>query len=152
MEKIYYLSKNGLKDGPYSLDEIKSKGLSSKQLAWKDGMSDWISVQDMPELKECIFKTPPPTPQELVIKKYYLVLISQMPLFITILLPLIFLIYGLSGGFMSGTDIVINNRNMPYPIYYLDANDAYISTFKHALLFALILTPFMMLIIKKIKK
>jgi uncharacterized protein (TIGR02145 family) len=50
---------NGQQQGPFSLEELRSKGLPRDTRIWKAGMSDWVPISDMltGEIKE-------PAPQE----------------------------------------------------------------------------------------
>lgn len=50
----WYYSKNGAQQGPVSLDELKAKVASGEvtagDLAWNEGMTDWLPVSQIPEL------------------------------------------------------------------------------------------------------
>ena len=60
----WYYAKNGAQQGPISLEDMKSRiamgELSTTDLAWREGMSDWMPVGDIPELKA----EPPSAPEE----------------------------------------------------------------------------------------
>lgn len=58
--KKYFLHNGKEQHGPYSLDELKQKGLTAKTMIWFDGISNWTEAQFIPELKEFATATPPP--------------------------------------------------------------------------------------------
>jgi Ca2+/Na+ antiporter len=58
----YYFVENGRQNGPFSLEDLKTKSLHRESLIWKDGMADWQPAQNIPELKDILFSTPPPVP------------------------------------------------------------------------------------------
>jgi len=58
MEK-YFLILDGIKSGPFSLDQLFDMSLVENTLVWKKGLTDWIKLSDLPEYKEYI---PPPLP------------------------------------------------------------------------------------------
>jgi len=56
----YFINKNGVQQGPFTFEEIKTKTLSSKTQVWKTGLDDWLDANELEELKSCIIATPPP--------------------------------------------------------------------------------------------
>ncbi len=52
----WYYATNGSQKGPVNLEELKSRitrgEISPSDLAWREGMSDWMPVSAIPELKE----------------------------------------------------------------------------------------------------
>jgi len=64
MKEYYYLTGKD-QNGPFSIEELKSKKLSIETLIWTEGMSNWEKIKDVPDLFE-LFKisrnTPPPPP------------------------------------------------------------------------------------------
>ena len=62
MKTYYYL--NGIdKYGPFTIEELKSKGLNKDSLIWTDGMDSWKRISEVDEVANCILgKTPPPLP------------------------------------------------------------------------------------------
>ena len=62
MKTYYYL--NGIdKYGPFTIKELKSKGLNKDSLIWTDGMDSWKRISEVDEVANCILgKTPPPLP------------------------------------------------------------------------------------------
>ena len=51
---MWYYSENNQQLGPISEEDLKQKarsgGLKPATLVWKDGMSDWTSIAELPEL------------------------------------------------------------------------------------------------------
>ena len=71
--KEYYYLKGIDKMGPYTLEELKTRGLSNEILVWCEGMADWIKIKDLKEIQEKleikpIPPSPPKTPIGLLIK------------------------------------------------------------------------------------
>ncbi len=60
----FYTSDGSTKKGPFSLEEIKNNSISKSTLVWKQGSSDWIEAQNIPELKMLFLDVPPPLPSE----------------------------------------------------------------------------------------
>ncbi len=38
--------------GPYSLEELKTRGLSNETLVWAEGMEEWVRIEDLKEVQE----------------------------------------------------------------------------------------------------
>lgn len=63
----YYIAVDGKSEGPYTIDELKSKAQSglvkANTLAWQSGMNNWQSVSEFDALKSLLkTMTPPPIP------------------------------------------------------------------------------------------
>ena len=60
----WYYAKNGAQQGPVSLEDMKSRiamgEVSATDLAWREGMSDWMPVSAIAELK---MEPAPPRPE-----------------------------------------------------------------------------------------
>lgn len=61
----YFIIENGQQAGPYSIYELKDKGLSSEMLVWCEGLKDWTPAWQVEELKRFLearatASTPPP--------------------------------------------------------------------------------------------
>ncbi len=61
---MYFISRNNKKEGPLSLEEVKRLKLTEDILVWKDGLSNWVSIKEVPELKDFVISTPPLLPVE----------------------------------------------------------------------------------------
>ncbi|PTL33324.1 hypothetical protein C7120_01480 [Prevotella sp. oral taxon 376] len=63
----YFINENNQQAGPFSIYELKDKGLASDTLVWAEGMKDWMPAWQVDELKNFLFNTPsgatpPPVP------------------------------------------------------------------------------------------
>jgi uncharacterized membrane protein YgcG len=60
----YYISQgNGQKQGPFKKDKLLSNGLKSNTLVWREGMSQWMAANAIPELADLLNSTIiPPLP------------------------------------------------------------------------------------------
>ncbi len=61
MKEYFYIEGNNQK-GPFTQEEIKSKGLSNETLVWFDDIDNWTPLINVPELNNKLKKTPPPLP------------------------------------------------------------------------------------------
>jgi len=63
MKEYYYLEGEEQK-GPFSLEDLKSKGLTGETYVWSDDMDNWKKLKDLPDLQQLlkIKRTPPPPP------------------------------------------------------------------------------------------
>lgn len=64
----YYIYENGQQHGPFSIEQLKACGITGKTHVWCEGMAQWTTAKNVPELAEIIetntTSTPPPfTPQ-----------------------------------------------------------------------------------------
>lgn len=62
MDYNYFVMRNNVQEGPYSQKEILEMALPANTLVWREGMSDWKKIFQVPELKPGI--TPPVFNQE----------------------------------------------------------------------------------------
>lgn len=51
MEKIYVLKGKKFISGPYTLHEMKVRGIKTTEKIWYEGIPDWIIANDHPVLK-----------------------------------------------------------------------------------------------------
>lgn len=51
MGRRFHVAQNGRKFGPLSLAEISTRRLSSDMLVWCEGMTEWVPVADLDELR-----------------------------------------------------------------------------------------------------
>ena len=47
----YWINHNGVQTGPVDLDALKQMGLTSSAYVWHEGLSDWVSITQVPELQ-----------------------------------------------------------------------------------------------------
>lgn len=45
---------NGAQTGPFSLDEMRMKGISPDTMVWHQGLTDWVRADSVPELREVL--------------------------------------------------------------------------------------------------
>ncbi|SFQ71980.1 DUF4339 domain-containing protein [Flavobacterium akiainvivens] len=57
--KKYYAHDGAVSKGPFTIQELKDKGIKRATPVWTEGMADWVSAGTLDELKE-LFATPPP--------------------------------------------------------------------------------------------
>lgn len=58
--KKYYLHNGKEQEGPFSVDDLKSKQINRDTPIWYEGISEWTTAEKIDELKELIKTTPPP--------------------------------------------------------------------------------------------
>lgn len=62
---MYFISKDNRKEGPFTIEELRGKRLTDDMLAWKEGITNWCKISEIPELKDMVITTPPPLPHEI---------------------------------------------------------------------------------------
>ncbi|HNW98398.1 MAG TPA: GYF domain-containing protein [Bacteroidales bacterium] len=62
--KEYYFLTGKDQNGPFSIEELKTKNLTSETLIWSDDMDNWKKLKDIPELLN-LKKVPPPPPVDM---------------------------------------------------------------------------------------
>ena len=60
----FYIAVNGQKTGPFSYDELKTKGIHKDTLIWTEGIDNWTKAEHVALVKDIIIATPPPIPKE----------------------------------------------------------------------------------------
>lgn len=65
---LYFLVENEKKSEPYSLEELKSKRITSTTLVWKEGLLEWVEASELPEFEKLIYSEPPPIPERRKVK------------------------------------------------------------------------------------
>ena len=58
--KKYFIHNGKEQDGPFSVDDLKQKGITHKTMIWFEGIQAWTEAQYIPELKEFATSGPPP--------------------------------------------------------------------------------------------
>jgi len=61
MKEYYFLSGKN-QNGPYSIEELKTKQLTQETLIWTEGMGNWQRISDFPELVQVLWPGPKPPP------------------------------------------------------------------------------------------
>lgn len=62
---MYFISRNNKKEGPLSLEDVKKLKITEDILVWREGLTNWVNIKEIPELKDFIIGTPPPLPVEI---------------------------------------------------------------------------------------
>jgi hypothetical protein len=60
----YFIIVNDAQQGPYTLEELRSRGITTDTLVWCEGMADWQPAWKVEELRPLFYgqSTPPPPP------------------------------------------------------------------------------------------
>ncbi|OQY58795.1 MAG: antifreeze protein [Desulfobacteraceae bacterium 4572_88] len=65
-EELFHVAMGGKAAGPYNMTALKQQAQSGQvtrdMLVWKDGMAQWMSAGDVPELASLFSSIPPPIP------------------------------------------------------------------------------------------
>ncbi len=66
----FFIVENNKQSGPFSIYELKDKGITSETLVWAEGMTDWTPAWKVDELRAFLFNTkdastPPPLPEDM---------------------------------------------------------------------------------------
>jgi len=67
--KYYLLDVEEQQIGPFTIEQLKERGLNRKTKVWCEGMDDWTEAQSVDELKENIDLPPPPPKSQSQISK-----------------------------------------------------------------------------------
>lgn len=82
----YFISIQGKKQGPYTIEEMQKLNLFNTTLVWKEGMAEWQPAHEIDELKEITHTPPPPLPKgklsgDEIVKIFFIHLIFGIGLF-----------------------------------------------------------------------
>ena len=58
----YYYTDGRERFGPYTLEELRGRGLTRDSLVWKDGLQDWVPAIQLPELAALLPMALDPSP------------------------------------------------------------------------------------------
>jgi hypothetical protein len=75
--KIYFILDNNKHEGPFSVEELKAKGIRRDTMVWKEGLPSWVPAREVEELDYILpaaSAVQPPTPPPLA------PLIEEMPM------------------------------------------------------------------------
>jgi len=65
-EKVWHVGIRGERKGPFTADEVKDMidrgDVSGRDVAWKEGMDDWLPAEQLDEFAEAVKSAPPPPP------------------------------------------------------------------------------------------
>src|SRR4051812_12426186 len=58
--KKYFLHDGANQQGPFDIDELRAKNITSETGIWYDGLTNWTTAGESEELKGLFIATPPP--------------------------------------------------------------------------------------------
>ena len=58
--EYYIYDENGKRIGPIQGSDLKNYDITSDTLIWREGLNDWVTLSELPELKSLKSKVPPP--------------------------------------------------------------------------------------------
>ncbi len=61
----YYILINNTKQGPFSIEELKTKNISRNSMIWRMGQSQWLPANQIPELGDLLNQIPPEPPSNI---------------------------------------------------------------------------------------
>ncbi len=67
--KSYFIHDGNQKRGPFTIDDLKQKGVEASTLIWFDGLEKWTEASSIQELQDIIIKSPPPLDKSSSIKQ-----------------------------------------------------------------------------------
>ena len=50
----YWFISNGERKGPYEMEELKQFGLTRTTKVWRNGLAQWVSAEELPELNDIL--------------------------------------------------------------------------------------------------
>lgn len=62
MSQNFYIVENSKQLGPYSYEDLKSKGILRETLVWTEGLDNWTKAEHISLIKDILRSTPPPIP------------------------------------------------------------------------------------------
>jgi hypothetical protein len=84
--KIYFILENNKHEGPYTIEELKAKGITRDTLVWKEGLPAWVAASEVEELDYILPApvpvkppVPPPPPPPPVVEEVKPVIVEQPP-------------------------------------------------------------------------
>lgn len=55
----YFINDGTRQLGPFTIDQLKEKGLLNTTPVWREGLSEWVQASSLPELQFAIAQSPP---------------------------------------------------------------------------------------------
>lgn len=68
--QFYYMDETGNQQGPVSLEQLKQAGCKPSTLVWREGMADWQTARQVPELAGMFPPVPPTAPLAQPVDRY----------------------------------------------------------------------------------
>ena len=63
-EEYYYLTPDNQRVGPFTLNDLICQSINAQTLIWRNGLLQWTSARQVPEVAALLANTPPPIPSE----------------------------------------------------------------------------------------
>lgn len=60
----YWINHKGVQSGPVDLDGMKQMGLTDEAYVWREGLTDWVKITQLPELQGVYGMAGAPTTQQ----------------------------------------------------------------------------------------
>jgi GYF domain 2 len=57
---VYYVLLGSGSAGPLTIGELRQMQIPATTSVWKDGLMDWVSASQLPELQNIVVQAPPP--------------------------------------------------------------------------------------------
>ncbi|HAD14419.1 MAG TPA: hypothetical protein DCF33_18510 [Saprospirales bacterium] len=64
MNQNYYIAIDNQQQGPFTLDELRAKGIQRDTLVWTEGLANWTKAEYLPFFKDILKAVPPPLPRQ----------------------------------------------------------------------------------------
>lgn len=58
--KLWYVRLNNESHGPYTIEELKALSIEKDDYLWKEGLTDWVQAESIPELNTLFTNSAPP--------------------------------------------------------------------------------------------
>ena len=62
MSQNFYIIVNGNQEGPFTIEQLKSKGIQRESLVWTEGLDNWTKAEHVALLNDLLKSMPPPMP------------------------------------------------------------------------------------------
>lgn len=69
----FYILSNGIKQGPFSLEELANKDITPNTMVWSIGFNNWKRAKEVNELSELLSSLPPELPSATPMPKTWLI-------------------------------------------------------------------------------
>lgn len=64
MHNYYFFERNGSKEGPFNIEDIKKGDIRADDLVWRSDGKEWRKASEFEELQALLYRNPPLTPAE----------------------------------------------------------------------------------------
>jgi uncharacterized RDD family membrane protein YckC len=63
MNQNFYIAVSGQQQGPFTIDELRTKDIQRDTLVWTEGLENWTKAEYLPFFKDILKSVPPPLPK-----------------------------------------------------------------------------------------